>query len=62
MVAGFLWEPISNVLIVSIMETALATSYPLHHLASALVHQQTISFLEISGSCLGVSFRIHNCM
>jgi hypothetical protein len=36
MIAGFLWEPTSNVSIVFMMETALATSHPLHHLASAL--------------------------
>jgi hypothetical protein len=34
-VAGFLWEPTSNVSIMAIMETAMVNSYLVHHLASA---------------------------
>jgi hypothetical protein len=36
MIAGCLWEPTNNVSIVLVMETALATSHSLHHLANVL--------------------------
>jgi hypothetical protein len=52
MIAGFLWEPASNVSYVSIMETALATSYPLHHLASALCGSAN----ELIPDNFGISF------
>jgi hypothetical protein len=57
MIAGFLWEPTSNVSNVSIVETALATSYPLRHLASAMCASANDLIPDNFRILFGVSFR-----